>query len=131
MNTEYNMHLNGFPQNAECDMIAGRPLDFEVAQGYAKLRFNIEEKFDDETGLQTGWKYSEVGWIIVPTKTMKQLAKKAIINAMYSLDDEEGMKHDYDAVMAGVSDDDEAVDIYMAFLQFREDINTMLQDFVG
>lgn len=125
------MQLNGFPQNAECDMMAGRPLDFEVAQGYAKLRFNIEEKFDEETGQQTGWKYSEVGFVIVPTKTIKQMAKKAIINAMYSLDDEEGMKHDYDAVMAGISDDDEAVDIYNAFLQFREDINTMLQDFIG
>ena len=125
------MQLNGFPQNAECDMIAGRPLDFEVAKGYAKLRFNIEEQFDEESGQQNGWKYSEVGFVIVPTKTIKQMAKKAIINAMYSLDDEEGMKHDYDAVMAGVSDDDEAVDIYMAFLQFREDINTMLQDFVG
>lgn len=125
------MQLNGFPQNAECDMIAGRPLDFEVAQGFAKLRFNIEEKFDQETGQQTGFKYSEVGFVIVPTKTIKQMAKKAIINAMYSLDDEEGMKHDYDAVMAGISEDDEAVDIYNAFLQFREDINTMLQDFIG
>ena len=112
-------------------MMAGRPLDFEVAQGYAKLRFNIEEKFDEETGQQTGWIYSEVGWVIDARKTMKQMAKKAIINAMYSLDDEEGMKHDYDAVMAGISEDDEAVDIYNAFLQFREDINTMLQDFIG
>lgn len=125
------MQLNGFPQNAECDMMAGRPFDLEVAQGYAKLRFNIEEKFDDETGRQTGWKYSEVGWVIDARKTMKQMAKKAIINAMYSLDDEENMKHDYDAVMAGISEDDEAVDIYNAFLQFREDINTMLQDFIG
>lgn len=125
------MQLNGFPHNAECDMMAGRPLDFEVSEGYAKLRFNIEEKFDEETGQQTGWKYSEVGWVIDARKTLKQMAKKAIINAMYSLDDEEGMKHDYDAVMAGISEDDEAVDIYNAFLQFREDINTMLQDFIG
>ena len=125
------MQLNGFPQNAECDIMAGRPMDFEVAEGYAVLRFNIEEKFDQETGLQTGWKYSEVGWVIDARKTLKQMAKKAIINAMYSLDDEEGMKHDYDAVMAGISEDDTAVDIYNAFLQFREDINTMLQDFIG
>ena len=125
------MQLNGFPQNAECDMMAGRPMDFEVAEGYAVLRFNIEEKFDQETGQQTGWIYSEVGWVIDARKTLKQMAKKAIINAMYSLDDEEGMKHDYDAVMAGISEDDTAVDIYNAFLQFREDINTMLQDFIG
>ena len=125
------MQLNGFQQNAECDMMAGRPMDFEVAEGYAVLRFNIEEKFDQETGQQTGWIYSEVGWVIDARKTLKQMAKKAIINAMYSLDDEEGMKHDYDAVMAGISEDDTAVDIYNAFLQFREDINTMLQDFIG
>lgn len=125
------MQLNGFPQNAECDIMAGRPMDFEVAEGYAVLRFNIEEKFDQETGQQTGWIYSEVGWVIDARKTLKQMAKKAIINAMYSLDDEEGMKHDYDAVMAGISEDDTAVDIYNAFLQFREDINTMLHDFIG
>lgn len=128
------MQLNGFPQNAECDMHNGAPKEFESACGFVTVRFNIEPKMEtpEEGGepVQVGYKYSEIHFAHDAHKDIKGEVKRNIINAMYTHDDEEALKHQADAVTAKIVTDPKAKANYNAFLQFRANIDTMLEDLV-
>ena len=128
------MQLNGFPQNAECDMHSGAPKEFEAAGGFVTIRFNVEPKTEtpEEGGepVQVGYKYSEIHFAHDAHKDIKGEAKRRIINTMYDHDDEEALKHQADAVATKIVSDPQAKARYNAFLQFRADIDTMLNELV-
>lgn len=124
------MQLKDFPKNASCDMIAGEPMPIEAGGGFATVRFNITPRMEaPEQGgeeVQVGWDYSEVNFTVDAHKGVKSCAKRAIINAAYTHDEEEALKHQVDAVTAKIVTDSTAKPKYNEFLQFRADIDTML-----
>lgn len=128
------MKLVDFPKNASCDMTSGAPKEFEAGGGYATVRFNIEPRYETPEGggepVQVGYDYSEVHFAYNPHKGIKSEAKRNIINAAYTHDEEEALKHQADAVAAKIVTDSTAKAKYHEFLQFRADIDTMLDGLV-
>lgn len=126
------MKLIDFPKNASCDMSNGKPKAFEAGGGFCTIRFNIvprmEKTDDDDEPKQVGYDYSEVHFAYNAQKGIKSEAKRNIINAAYTIDEEEALKHQADAVAAKIIVDEQAEAKYLEFLQFRADIDLMLNN---
>ena len=125
------MKLKDFPKNASCDMSNGEPKALEAGGGFCTIRFNVVPKIEtteDGEQKQVGYDYSEVHFAYNAQKGIKSEAKRNIINAAYTIDEEEALKHQADAVAAKIIVDEHAEAKYLEFLQFRADIDLMLNN---
>lgn len=128
------MKLIDFPRNASCDMSNGKPKAFEAGGGFCTVRFNIEPRIESpeegEEPKQVGYDYSEVHFAYNPHKGIRSEAKRNIIKAVYTLDEEEALKHQVDAVDNNIIIDERAREEYLEFLQFRADVDIMLASLI-
>lgn len=122
------MKLNLLEQNARYDLVHGKPSTFQKDNdGSFLYRYNIEPEMgivDGETEeSQIGWKCREIRVWEAPTKAV---LKKSIIRSIIDESAEFGILNDYNKHVLGVKEDSTAVDKYKEYLQFTEDLDSLL-----
>ena len=121
------MRLDSLEPNAHYDMAHGEPVKLERdGDGSWLYRFNIAPEMDAETGeTQIGWKCNEVRVWVEPTKSV---LKRAIIRGQLDETQEFHLVNNYNKHVTKVKVSTDAVAEYKEYLQFTEDVGTMLDD---
>lgn len=122
------MKLNLLEPNARYDLVHGKPSTFQKDNdGSFLYRYNIDPEMgivDGETEeSQIGWKCREIRVWEAPTKAV---LKKSIIRSIMDDSAEFDVVNSYNKHVLGVKEDSTAVDEYKEYLQFTEDLDTML-----
>ena len=123
------MKLNSIEPNAHYDMVHGMPAVLEKDNdGSFVYRFNIEAEMGvpdgEEKEIQVGWKCCEVRTFNTPTKAN---LKKVIIRSVLDETAEFDLVNSYNKHVLGIIANDEAVAEYKEYLQFTEDLDTLLK----
>ncbi|OQA66919.1 MAG: hypothetical protein BWY38_01629 [Ignavibacteria bacterium ADurb.Bin266] len=121
------MKLNLLEPNAHYDMANGKPSSFvNDNDGSFLYRYNIEPEMGIKDGeTQIGWKCREIRIWEKPTKAV---LKKAIIRSVIDESKEFALLNDYNKHILEIKIDSDAVDAYKEFLQFTEDVDTMVSN---
>lgn len=122
------MKLNSLAPNARYDLEHGKPSVFEQDNDGSNLyRYNIEPEMGIPDGqteeIQVGWQCREIRIWDKPTKAN---LKKSIIRSIVDESAEFDIVNSYNKHVLGVKLDTTAVDNYKEYLQFTEDLDTML-----
>ena len=122
------MRLDLIEQNARYDLVEGKPSVFEKDNDGSYLyRYNIEPEMgipDGETiETQIGWKCCEIR---VWEKPTKGVLKKAIIRSIVDESAEFSIVNAYNKHVLKIKVDTNALNDYKEYLQFTEDLDTML-----
>lgn len=122
------MKLDLLVPNAHYDMVVGMPSTLQKDNdGSFLYRYNIQPQMgtDEESGeeKQVGWQCREIRIWEQPTK---RALKKAIIRSIVDDTEELAIVNAYNKHVLGVKVCQEAVEEYKEFLQFTEDLDSML-----
>lgn len=122
------MKLNLLEPNARYDLAHGKPSVFEKDNdGSFMYRYNIEPEMGIKEGeteeTQIGWMCREIRIWSQPTKSV---LKKAIIRSVVDDTAEFDIVNSYNKHVLKIKLDATAVDAYKEYLQFTEDLETML-----
>lgn len=122
------MKLNLLEPNARYDLAHGKPSVFEKDNdGSFMYRYNIEPEMGIKEGeteeTQIGWMCREIRIWSQPTKSV---LKKAIIRSVVDDTAEFDIVNSYNKHVLKIKLDATAVDAYKEYLQFTEDLDTML-----
>lgn len=122
------MKLNSLAPNARYDLEHGKPSVFEQDNDGSNLyRYNIEPEMSIPDGqteeTQVGWQCREIRVWEKPTKAV---LKKSVIRSIVDESAEFDIVNSYNKHVLGVKLDTTAVDNYKEYLQFTEDLDTML-----
>ena len=122
------MKLNSLVPNARYDLEHGKPSVFEQDNDGSNLyRYNIEPEMGIPDGqteeIQVGWQCREIRIWDKPTKAN---LKKSIIRSIVDESAEFDIENSYNKHVLGIKLDTTAVDNYKEYLQFTEDLDTML-----
>lgn len=122
------MKLNSLAPNARYDLEHGKPSVFEQDNDGSNLyRYNIEPEMGIPDGqteeIQVGWQCREIRIWEKPTKAV---LKKSVIRSIVDESAEFDIVNSYNKHVLGVKLDTTAVDNYKEYLQFTEDLDTML-----
>ena len=122
------MKLNSLAPNARYDLEHGKPSVFEQDNDGSNLyRYNIEPEMGIPYGqteeIQVGWQCREIRIWEKPTKAV---LKKSVIRSIVDESAEFDIVHSYNKHVLGIKLDTTAVDNYKEYLQFTEDLDTML-----
>lgn len=122
------MKLNLLEPNARYDLAHGKPSVFEKDNdGSFMYRYNIEPEMGIKEGeteeTQIGWMCREIRVWSQPTKSV---LKKAIIRSVVDDTAEFDIVNSYNKHVLKIKLDATAVDAYKEYLQFTEDLETML-----
>lgn len=122
------MKLNSLVPNARYDLEHGKPSVFEQDNDGSNLyRYNIEPEMGIPDGqteeIQVGWQCREIRIWDKPTKAN---LKKSIIRSIVDESAEFDIVNSYNKHVLGIKLDTTAVDNYKEYLQFTEDLDTML-----
>lgn len=122
------MKLNSLAPNARYDLEHGKPSVFEQDNDGSNLyRYNIELEMGIPDGqteeIQVGWQCREIRIWEKPTKAV---LKKSVIRSIVDESAEFDIVNSYNKHVLGVKLDTTAVDNYKEYLQFTEDLDTML-----
>lgn len=124
------MKLDSLVPNAFYDMVVGMPASiYEDNDGSFLFRYNIQPQIgtDEDSGeeKQVGWQCREIRIWERPTKTA---LKKAIIRSVVDETEELSIINDYYKHVLGIRQDENAVMRYKEFLQFTDDLDSMLTE---
>lgn len=127
------MNLLSKNPNAHYDMAHGRPLAIEHDRdGSHIIRFNIKPEMGVKEGetqeTQIGWQCQEIRIWDKPTRAN---IKKAIIRHYVDECDEFAVVNDYNKHVLGVVSDESAVAKYVDFLNFTEDVSTIINSIIN
>lgn len=122
------MKLNSLAPNARYDLEHGKPSVFEQDNDGSNLyRYNIEPEMGIPDGqteeIQVGWQCREIRIWEKPTKAV---LKKSVIRSIVDESAEFNIVNSYNKHVLGIKLDATAVDNYKEYLQFTEDLDTML-----
>lgn len=122
------MKLNSLAPNARYDLEHGKPSVFgQDNDGSNLYRYNIEPEMGIPDGqteeIQVGWQCREIRIWEKPTKAV---LKKSVIRSIVDESTEFDIVNSYNKHVLGVKLDTTAVDNYKEYLQFTEDLDTML-----
>ncbi len=122
------MKLNSLAPNARYDLEHGKPSVFEQDNDGSNLyRYNIEPEMGIPDGqteeIQVGWQCREIR---IWEKLTKAVLKKSVIRSIVDESAEFDIVNSYNKHVLGVKLDTTAVDNYKEYLQFTEDLDTML-----
>lgn len=122
------MKLNSLAPNARYDLEHGKPSVFEQDNDGSNLyRYNIEPEMGIPDGqteeIQVGWQCREIRIWEKPTKAV---LKKSVIRSIVDESAEFDIVNSYNKHVLGIKLDTTAVDNYKEYLQFTEDLDTML-----
>lgn len=122
------MKLNSLAPNARYDLEHGKPSVFEQDNDGSNLyRYNIEQEMGIPDGqteeIQVGWQCREIRIWEKPTKAV---LKKSVIRSIVDESAEFDIVNSYNKHVLGIKLDTTAVDNYKEYLQFTEDLDTML-----
>lgn len=122
------MKLNSLAPNARYDLEHGKPSVFEQDNDGSNLyRYNIEPEMGIPDGqteeIQVGWQCREIR---IWEKPIKAVLKKSVIRSIVDESAEFDIVNSYNKHVLGVKLDTTAVDNYKEYLQFTEDLDTML-----
>lgn len=122
------MKLNSLVPNARYDLEHGKPSVFEQDNDGSNLyRYNIEPEMGIPDGqteeTQVGWQCREIRIWEKPTKAV---LKKSVIRSIVDESAEFDIVNSYNKHVLGIKLDTTAVDNYKEYLQFTEDLDTML-----
>lgn len=123
------MKLYSLVPNAYYDMIVGMPSTLQKDNDGSYLyRYNIQPQMGvDEDGgeeKQVGWQCREIRIWEHPTKS---ILKKAIIRSLVDDAEELAIVNAYNKHILGIKVCEQAVEDYKEFLQFTEDLDSMLE----
>lgn len=124
------MKLDSLVPNAFYDMVVGMPASiYKDNDGSFLFRYNIQPQIgaDEDSGeeKQVGWQCCEIRIWERPTKTA---LKKAIIRSVVDETEELSIINDYYKHVLGIRQDENAVMRYKEFLQFTDDLDSMLTE---
>lgn len=127
------MTLNSLVPNAHYDMAHGKPLAIERDQDGSNIfRFNIAPEMGIPEGesqeVQIGWQCVEIRFWDAPTKAN---IKRHVIRTFVNECDEFAMVNDYNKHNLGIIQDENAVSKYVAFLNFTEEVSTVINQVIN
>ena len=123
------MKLDSIAPNAHYDMEHGKPAAIQHDNdGSTIIRYNIEPEFAEKEGEtepeQIGWMCHEVR---IWDKPEKVSVKKAVIRDVIDESAEFALVNAYNSHALGIEINPAAVDEYKEYLQFRADVDKMVE----